>query len=106
MILFQNFIFFTSIFNSENILTSKELIAFEIKYSRDDYYYIESDPFGLFTISEFYDDIITDIFESIFYLWQEYIGNTVEELTSSESLQIKNNLSLFQKTQTHTSFFN
>ncbi len=98
MIIYHNFIIIHEIYLDNKIrVSSKFPLIFEIKNSNNEYYYIESDFFGLFVFSEFFEDIPKDFLETFIYLWKEYIENTSEPLLSQGASLIRQRFEKFFK---------
>lgn len=88
----SNIIYLNNIISDNIVLTFQYPLILIIKKSDDSsYYYVENDKIGLFIIAESYDEIHSEIFETIKFLWKEYV-ESVEELLSDEAEIIRNNL--------------
>jgi hypothetical protein len=92
LIIHKNIISIKEIHFEDCVFKTKIPIIFEIKNSKDEYFYIESDFFGLFVYSQFYEDITLDFKDTFLFLWKEYVENTSEPLTSQGAIIIRHRL--------------
>lgn len=94
--IYKDILILNSFISVNDILEFKFPIPLRIKQDKEKtYFYIECERIGLFIMAETYEDILDMTTEGLMYLWKEYIENTSEKLSSTESEIIRKNLQFF-----------